>query len=76
MNIQYADTPSQKQLKRMNAERQRFQTREYRIGCSAYSSCPLGPNFVQTAFPMAANRPILRQVYTPFLADSSVTRYP
>lgn len=32
MNIRYADTPSQKELKRVTAERRQFRTNEYNIG--------------------------------------------
>jgi hypothetical protein len=32
MNIRYADTPAQKELKRVTAERRQFRTNEYNIG--------------------------------------------
>lgn len=32
MNIRFADTPAQKELKRVTAERRQFRTNEYNIG--------------------------------------------
>lgn len=42
MNIRYADTPSQKELKRVTAERRQFRTNEYNIG--AYGTPLVGLN--------------------------------
>lgn len=42
MNIRYADTPSQKELKRVTAERRQFRTNEYNIG--AYGTPLVGMN--------------------------------
>lgn len=40
MNIRYADTPAQKELKRVTAERRQFRTNEYNIG--AYGTTLVG----------------------------------
>jgi len=40
MNIRYADTPAQKELKRVTAERRQFRTNEYNIG--AYGTAHVG----------------------------------
>jgi hypothetical protein len=40
MNIRYADTPAQKELKRVTAERRLFRTNEYNIG--AYGTTLVG----------------------------------
>lgn len=40
MNIRYADTPAQKELKRITAERRQFRTNEYNIG--AYGTPHVG----------------------------------
>lgn len=42
MNIRYADTPAQKELKRVTAERRQFRTNEYNIG--AYGTPLVGLN--------------------------------
>ncbi|PNP52137.1 hypothetical protein THARTR1_07346 [Trichoderma harzianum] len=42
MNIRYADTPAQKELKRVTAERRQFRTNEYNIG--AYGTPLVGIN--------------------------------
>ena len=42
MNIRYADTPAQKELKRLTAERRQFRTNEYNI--SAYGTPLVGYN--------------------------------
>lgn len=40
MNIRYADTPAQKELKRVTAERRQFRTNEYNLG--AYGTPHVG----------------------------------
>lgn len=40
MQVRYADTPSQKELKRITAERRQYRTNEYNIG--AYGSMAVG----------------------------------
>lgn len=42
MNIRYADTPAQKELKRVTTERRQFRTNEYNIG--AYGTPLVGLN--------------------------------
>ncbi|KFA72834.1 hypothetical protein S40288_08552 [Stachybotrys chartarum IBT 40288] len=45
MNIRYADTPSQKELKRVTAERRQFRTNEYNIGAYGTPLVGLSPTF-------------------------------
>ena len=40
MQVRYADTPAQKELKRITAERRQFRTNEYNIG--AYGTALVG----------------------------------
>lgn len=42
MQVRYADTPSQKELKRVTAERRQYRTNEYNIG--AYGTMAVGIN--------------------------------
>ncbi len=42
MQVRYADTPSQKELKRVTAERRQYRTNEYNIG--AYGTPAVGIN--------------------------------
>ena len=42
MQIRYADTPAQKELKRITAERRQYRTNEYNIG--AYGTHAVGMN--------------------------------
>jgi hypothetical protein len=44
MNIRYADTPSQKELKRVTAERRQFRTNEYNIGAYGTPLVGIQPN--------------------------------
>ncbi|KAK7218487.1 hypothetical protein V2G26_006490 [Clonostachys chloroleuca] len=44
MNIRYADTPAQKELKRVTAERRQFRTNEYNIGAYGTPLVGLSPN--------------------------------
>lgn len=44
MNIRYADTPAQKELKRITAERRQFRTNEYNIGAYGTPLVGMGPN--------------------------------
>lgn len=48
MNIRYADTPSQKELKRITAERRQFRTNEYNIGAYGTTLVGLQPNAYPT----------------------------
>lgn len=43
MNIRYADTPAQKELKRVTAERRQFRTNEYNIGAYGTSLVGMSP---------------------------------
>lgn len=72
MQVRYADTPSQKELKRVTAERRQYRTNEYNIGAygtmavginpSIYHSAPTNwgrtPRFASAA-PGLSNRPAL-----------------
>ena len=42
MQVRYADTPAQKELKRITAERRQYRTNEYNIG--AYGTHAMGMN--------------------------------
>lgn len=42
MQVRYADTPAQKELKRITAERRQYRTNEYNIG--AYGTMAVGIN--------------------------------
>ena len=42
MQVRYADTPSQKELKRITSERRQYRTNEYNIG--AYGTHAVGIN--------------------------------
>ncbi|KAH7328347.1 sporulation-specific protein [Stachybotrys elegans] len=44
MNIRYADTPAQKELKRVTAERRQFRTNEYNIGAYGTPLVGMTPN--------------------------------
>ena len=51
MQVRYADTPAQKELKRITAERRQFRTNEYNIG--AYGTALVGihpSNFQRTGW--------------------------
>ncbi|KAM0298420.1 hypothetical protein ACHAPM_008490 [Fusarium culmorum] len=71
MNIRYADTPAQKELKRVTAERRQFRTNEYNIG--AYGT-PLvgygGSMFPHHAQNRRAAIPITRPPMSPELTAS------
>ncbi|KAK7398425.1 hypothetical protein QQX98_012203 [Neonectria punicea] len=57
MNIRYADTPAQKELKRVTAERRQFRTNEYNIG--AYGTPLVGMNpIMYGAQPQQWRRPL------------------
>ena len=44
MNIRYADTPAQKELKRVTSERRQFRTNEYNIGAYGTTLVGTGPS--------------------------------
>ncbi|KAH7150069.1 RNA binding protein MSSP-2 [Dactylonectria estremocensis] len=57
MNIRYADTPAQKELKRVTAERRQFRTNEYNIG--AYGTPLVGMNpTLYSSQPQQWRRPV------------------
>ncbi|KAF6833468.1 RNA binding protein mssp-2 [Colletotrichum plurivorum] len=56
MNIRYADTPGQKELKRVTAERRQFRTNEYNIGAYGTPLVGIQPNmYNQPAWKRALN---------------------
>lgn len=46
MNIRYADTPAQKELKRVTAERRQFRTNEYNIGAYGTPLVGMSPSML------------------------------
>lgn len=56
MQVRYADTPAQKELKRITAERRQYRTNEYNIG--AYGTMAVGINpSIYTAQPTWSRSP-------------------
>jgi hypothetical protein len=49
MQVRYADTPAQKELKRITAERRQFRTNEYNIGAYGTADVGIHPSIYQTA---------------------------
>ncbi|GAW10725.1 hypothetical protein ANO14919_000600 [Xylariales sp. No.14919] len=43
MQIRYADTPAQKELKRVTSERRQFRTNEYNVGAYGTTMVGMGP---------------------------------
>jgi hypothetical protein len=43
MQIRYADTPAQKELKRITSERRQFRTNEYNVGAYGTHMVGMGP---------------------------------
>ncbi|KPM44380.1 hypothetical protein AK830_g2172 [Neonectria ditissima] len=73
MNIRYADTPAQKELKRVTAERRQFRTNEYNIG--AYGTPLVGMNpIMYGAQPQQWRRPVSASArLTPAVAPPAST---
>lgn len=51
MNIRYADTPAQKELKRVTAERRQFRTNEYNIGAYGTPLVGMAPTLYNSQQP-------------------------
>jgi hypothetical protein len=51
MNIRYADTPAQKELKRVTAERRQFRTNEYNIGAYGTDMVGMPPDMFAAQHP-------------------------
>ncbi|KAK3318526.1 hypothetical protein B0H66DRAFT_477755 [Apodospora peruviana] len=49
MQVRYADTPAQKELKRITAERRQFRTNEYNIGAYGTADVGIHPSIYQQA---------------------------
>ncbi|KAG6277904.1 hypothetical protein E4U48_000830 [Claviceps purpurea] len=60
MNIRYADTPSQKELKRVTAERRQFRTNEYNIGAYGTPLVGLSPTLYSQQSQWRRTLPISR----------------
>ncbi|KAK2614352.1 hypothetical protein N8I77_001188 [Diaporthe amygdali] len=70
MQVRYADTPSQKELKRVTAERRQYRTNEYNIGAYGTMAVGINPSIYNTqpswgrtprfaSAPGAPHRPVL-----------------
>ncbi|CCE28098.1 related to single-stranded DNA-binding protein MSSP-1 [Claviceps purpurea 20.1] len=62
MNIRYADTPSQKELKRVTAERRQFRTNEYNIGAYGTPLVGLSPTLYSQQSQWRRTLPISRRI--------------
>ncbi|KAM7189706.1 hypothetical protein V8F20_010046 [Naviculisporaceae sp. PSN 640] len=69
MQVRYADTPAQKELKRITAERRQFRTNEYNIGAYGTADVGIHPSIYQQA-------PWNRRVSVTVNNSSFVTRLP
>ncbi len=49
MQVRYADTPAQKELKRITAERRQYRTNEYNIGAYGTPAVGMNPSIYNTA---------------------------
>lgn len=49
MQVRYADTPAQKELKRITAKRRQFRTNEYNIGAYGTADVGIHPSIYQQA---------------------------
>jgi hypothetical protein len=65
MQIRFADTPAQKELKRVTAERRQFRTNEYNVGAYGTALVGISPNIYGQAQyrPRAIPAPMPRLVY-------------
>ena len=59
MQIRYADTPAQKELKRITSERRQFRTNEYNVGAYGTTMVGMGPTMYNQpgGFRRALNAP-------------------
>jgi len=65
LNIRYADTPAQKELKRVTAERRQFRTNEYNIGAYGTPHVSLQPHAYGMASPFRRSYPPIQYVGSP-----------
>lgn len=61
MNIRYADTPAQKELKRVTAERRQFRTNEYNIGAYGTPLVGLNPGLHNRQYNWSRKAPVTRR---------------
>lgn len=71
MNIRYADTPAQKELKRVTAERRQFRTNEYNIGAYGTSLVGMSPTLFNQQSHWRRNIPTSRRRVLPPLRFAS-----
>ncbi|KAG5984797.1 hypothetical protein E4U55_003162 [Claviceps digitariae] len=77
MNIRYADTPSQKELKRVTAERRQFRTNEYNIGAYGTPLVGLSPTLYSQQSQWRRTLPISRSgLSASSNEDGNVMRHP
>jgi hypothetical protein len=62
LNIRYADTPAQKELKRITAERRQFRTNEYNIGAYGTPHVGLQPHTYGMTSPFRRSYPPMQYV--------------
>ena len=78
MNIRYADTPAQKELKRVTAERRQFRTNEYNIGAYGTPLVGLNPTLYNQQTQWRRALPISRRsglcLPFPFLSRADICR--
>lgn len=66
MNIRYADTPSQKELKRVTAERRQFRTNEYNIGAYGTPLVGMSPTLYNQQSQWRRTLPVSRRLTDSF----------
>ncbi|GJN69535.1 hypothetical protein PLIIFM63780_000273 [Purpureocillium lilacinum] len=74
MNIRYADTPAQKELKRVTAERRQFRTNEYNIGAYGTPLVGLSPTLYGQQSQWRRSVPIARSAITMSNDDTNASR--
>lgn len=82
MQVRYADTPSQKELKRVTAERRQYRTNEYNIGAYGTMAVGIAPS-IYNPQPSWGRTPRFSRLVTPkeplstcYLVDANVRAAP
>ncbi|KND88757.1 Sporulation-specific protein 5 [Tolypocladium ophioglossoides CBS 100239] len=75
MNIRYADTPAQKELKRVTAERRQFRTNEYNIGAYGTPLVGMSPTLYGQQSQWRRMLPIRSGISTSSHDDGNVMRH-
>ncbi|KAL2208729.1 hypothetical protein CC79DRAFT_1366936 [Sarocladium strictum] len=70
MNIRYADTPAQKELKRVTAERRQFRTNEYNIGAYGTDMVGMPPDMFAAQHPQW-RRGVTRSEFSSYMTLNS-----